>query len=101
MISSMLSLLYGPTLTSIHDYWRNHSFDYMHLCGKIMFLLFNILSRFGIAFLSRSKYLLISVLQSPSVLILEPKKMKSDTVSPFSPSSSYEMIGSDAMIFIF
>ena len=57
MISSMLSLLYGPTLASIHDYLKNHSFDYMNLCGEIMFLLFNMLSRFGIAFLSWSKCL--------------------------------------------
>ena len=44
--SSALSLLYGPTLTSVHDYWKNHSFDYMDLCLKVMCLLFNILSRF-------------------------------------------------------
>ena len=54
--------------------------------GKVMSLLFNILSRFVIAFLPRSKYLLISWLQSPSAVILEPKKTKSVTVSTFSPS---------------
>ena len=58
--SSMLSLLHGPTLTSVHDYWKNHSSDYTDLFGKVMSLLFNTLSRFVIAFLPRSKWLLIS-----------------------------------------
>ena len=62
----MLTLLYGPTLTSVHDYWRNHSFDYVDFVSKVMSLLFNILSRFVIAFLPRSKHLLISWLQSQS-----------------------------------
>ena len=53
--SSLLSLPYGPTLTSVHDYWKNHSFDYTDLCGKVTSLLFNMLSRFVIAFLTRSK----------------------------------------------
>ena len=73
----MLSLLYGPTLTSVHDYWKNHSFDYMDFDGKGMSLLFNMLSRLVTAFLPRSKHLLISWLQSPSKLIFEPKKIKS------------------------
>ena len=76
--SLVLSLLYGPTLTSIHDYWKNHSFDYMDLVGwlyGLMLLLFNMLPRFVIAFLSRSKRLLISWLQSLSAVILEPKKI--------------------------
>ena len=59
--SLALSLLYGPTLTFIHDYWKNCRFDYMDLCEKkVMSLLFNMLSKFVIAFLSRSKHLLIS-----------------------------------------
>ena len=62
----MLTLLYGPTLTSVHDYWRNHSFDYMDFVGKVMSLLFNTLSRFVIGFLPRSKRLLISWGPSPS-----------------------------------
>ena len=69
--------------------------------SKVMSLLFNMLSRFAIAFLLRSKRLLILWLQSPSTLILEPKKMKSDTISTFSPSICYEVIGSDAMILVF
>ena len=59
------------------------------------------LSRFVIAFLPRSKRLLISRLQSPSAVILEPKKIKSDTVSTVSPSISSEVMGPDAMIFVF
>ena len=69
--------------------------------GKVMSLLFQTLSRFVTAFLPRSKWLLISWLQSPSTLILETKKMKSDTVSTFSPTICHEVIGPDAMIFIF
>ena len=59
------------------------------------------LSRLVITFLPRSKRLLISWLQSPSVVILEPRKIKSDTVSTVSPSISHEVVGPDAMIFIF
>ena len=72
--SLALSFLYGPTLKSIHDFWKNHSFDYMDLCWQpLLSLLCNTLSRFVIAFLPRSKRLLISCLQSPSTVILEPK----------------------------
>ena len=66
-----------------------------------MFLLFNTLSRFVIAFLQRSKGLLISWLPSPSALILELKKIKSLTISIVSPSICPEMIGPDAMILVF
>ena len=66
-----------------------------------MSLLFNTLSRFLIAFLSRSKCVLIWLLQSPSAVILEPKKIKSVTVSIVSPSICHEVIAPDAMIFIF
>ena len=69
--------------------------------GKVMSLLFNMLSRLVITFLPRSKCLLISWLQSPSAVILELKKIKSDTVSTVSPSISYEVMGPDAMIFVF
>ena len=69
--------------------------------GKVMFLLFNMLSRLVITFLPRNKHLLISWLQSPSVVILEPRKIKSDTVSTVSPSISYEVMGPDAMILVF
>ena len=68
---------------------------------KVMSLLFNLLSRLLITFLPRSKSLLISWLQSPSAVILEPPKIKSDTVSTVSPSISHEVMGPDAMIFVF
>ena len=63
--------------------------------GKVMPLLLNMLSRLVMTFLPRSKCLLISWLQSPSAVILEPKKIKSDTVSTVSPSISHEMMGPD------
>ena len=68
--------------------------------GKVMFLLLNMLSRFVIAFLLRSKHLLLSWLQSPSTVILKPKIIQSATVSIFSPSTCHEVMGSDAMIFV-
>ena len=68
---------------------------------KVMSLLFNMLSRLVITFLPRSKCLLISWLQSPSTVILEPKKIKSDTVSTVSPSISHDVMGPDAMILVF
>ena len=69
--------------------------------GKVMSLLFNMLSRLVIAFLPRSKRLLISWLQSLSAVILEPKKIKSVTVSTVSPSVCHEVMGLDAIIFVF
>ena len=69
--------------------------------GKVMSLLLNMLSRLVITFLPRSKRPLISWLQSPSAVILEPRKIKSDTVSTVSPSISYEVMRPDAMIFVF
>ena len=69
--------------------------------GKVMSLLFNILSRSVITFLQRSKCLLISWLQSPSAVILEPQEIKSVTVSIVSPSICHEVMGPDAMILVF
>ena len=69
--------------------------------GKVMSLLLNMLCRLIITYLPRSKCLFISWLQSPSAVILEPKKINSDTVSTVSPSISHEVIGPDAMIFVF
>ena len=66
--------------------------------GKVMSLCFNMLSRLVITFLPRSKHLLISLLQSPSAVILEPRKIKSSTVSP---SICHEVIGPDTMILVF
>ena len=69
--------------------------------GKVMSLLFNMLSSLIIAFLPRSKHLLISSLQSPSAVILEPKKIKSVTISTVSPSIYHEVMELDVMIFVF
>ena len=90
--SLMLNLLYGPTVTAVHDYWKNHNLTIQTFVSKVMSLLFNTLSRsdttewlstaqhrFVIAFLLKSKYLLISWLQSPFAMILESKKIKSVT----------------------
>ena len=73
----------------------------MELFGKVMSLLFNMLSRLVITFLPKSKHLLISWLQSSSAVILEPPKIKSDTVFIVSPSVCHEVIGPDAMILVF
>ena len=69
--------------------------------GKVISLLFNMLNRLVITFLPRSKHLLISWLQSPSTVILEPKKIKSDTVSTVCPSTCHEVMGPDAMMLVF
>ena len=69
--------------------------------GKVMSLILNMLSRLVIAFPPRSKRLLISWLQSPSAVILEPKKIKYLTVSIVSPSIAHEVMGQDAMVFFF
>ena len=88
--SLAFSLLYGPTLTSVRDYWKSIALTRWTFVSKVMSLLFNTLSRFVIAILPRSKYLLILWLQSPSIVILEPKKIKSVTVSTFPPSMCHE-----------
>ena len=98
-ISSLgFSFFYCPDLTSIHDYWKKHSLDYIDLCWQTKVFFFNMLPTFVIAFLPRSKRLLISWLQSLSTVILEPKKIKSVTVFTFSSSVCPEVMGPDAMI---
>ena len=99
--SSAFSLLCGPTLTSVHHYWKSHSFDYMNLCWQSISLLFNTLSRLVITFLLRSKHLLISWLQSPSAVILEPKKRNLSLPLLFPPFICHEVMGPDAMILVF
>ena len=74
---------------------------YMTSVGKVMSLLFHMLSRFVISFLPRSKHLLISWVQSLSTMILEPKKIKSVTASTFTLSICNEVMGQDAMILVF
>ena len=87
------------TVKLLHPYMT--SGKTIALIGKVMFLLFNMLSRLVITFLPRSKRLLISWLQSPSAVILEPPKIKSDTISTVSPSICHEVMGGDAIILVF
>ena len=99
--SLVLSLFSCPGLTSIYDYQKTIALTIQTFVGKVISLLLNTLSRFAIALLPRSKHLLISWLQSPSTVILEPKKMKSVTVSIVSPYICLEVMGLDAMIWSF
>ena len=99
--SLVLNLLYGATLTVYMTTGKTISLTILTIIGKMMSLLFNILSKFVIAFFPRRKCLLISWLQSPSTVVLEPKKRKSVTVSTFPPSICYEVMGLDAMILVF
>ena len=113
--SKGLSRIFSNTIVQKHQFfgtqlslWSNsHSHPYM-TTGKVIALTiqnyvgnFSMLSRFVIAFLPRSKGLLISWLQSPSEVILEPKKIKSVTISIYSPSICHEVVGLDAMILVF
>ena len=75
--SLVLSFLYSPTVTSIHDYWKHQALTRQTFVGKVMSLLFNVLSRLVTAFLLRSRHLLILWPQSLSAVILKPKKIKS------------------------
>ena len=113
--SKGLSRVFSSTTVWKHKFfstqpslWSNSHIHYMTtgkttaltvhtFVGKVMSLLFNTLSRFVVAFLPRSKCFLISCLQSPSAVILEPKKIKSDTVSP---SISHEVMGPDATLIV-
>ena len=92
----IVQLLHPYMTTGKTISWTRRTF-----VGKVMSLLFNMLSRLIKAFLPRSKRLLISWLQSPSVVILEPKNIKSLTVSIVSPSIFHEVMGPDAMILVF
>ena len=99
--SSALSLLYGLALMSVCDYRKTIALTIQTFVSKEMCLLFNTLSRFLMAFLPRSKCLLISWVQSPSSQILEHKKIKSATVSIVSPSICHEVMEPSAMILVF
>ena len=115
MESKGLSRVFSNTTVQSHQFFgtqlssQSNSHPYMTtgktialtrwtFIGKVISLLFNMLSRLVITFLPRSKHLLISWLQSPSAVILEPPKIKPDTVSTVSPSISHEVMGPDAMI---
>ena len=93
--SLALSFLYSPTLTPYMTTGKNTALTRRTFVGKVISLLFNMLSRFVIAFLPRSKCLLISWLQSPFAVILEPQNIKSLTVSIVSPSICHEVMGLD------
>ena len=97
----MLSFLYSPTLT--YPYMTTGKIIALTrwtFVGKVISLLFNVLSSLVITFLPRSKHLFISWLQSPSAVILEPKKIKSLSVSTVSPSICHEVMGLGAMILV-
>ena len=99
--SSVLSILHSPTLTSIHDHWKTIALTRWTFVSKVISLFFNMLSRLVIAFLPRSKCLLVLWLQSPSAVILKPKKIKTVTVSIISLSICHEMMRMDTMILVF
>ena len=98
---SALSFLHSPTLTFNKTTAKTIALTRQTFVGKVMSLLLNVLSRLVISFLPRSKCLLISWLQSPSAVILEPPKMKSDTVSTVLPSISHRVMGPNAIYLSF
>ena len=97
----MLSFLYSPTLNSYITTGKIIALTTQTFASKVMSLLFNMLSGFVTVFLPKSKRFLISWLQSPSAVILEPPKIKFVTVSTVSPSIWHEMMGPNAMILVF
>ena len=99
--SSALSFLYSPTLHAYMTTGKIIALTRWTFVGKVMSLLFNMLSSLIIAFLARSKSLLISWLQWPSTVFLEPPKIKSVTIYIVSPSSCHEVVGPNAMILVF
>ena len=99
--SLVLCLPYSPALTTTCDHRADHSLDYTDLCRQSEVSALQHVSSFVIAFLPRSNRFLISWLQSPSAVILEPKKRKSVTISIFSPSICHAVVGPDAMIITF
>ena len=105
--SSKASILWHSAFFTVqlsHPYMttgKNIALTRRTFVGKVMSLLFNMLSRLVVTLLPRSKYLLISWLQSPSAVILEPRKIKSATVSTVSPYICHELMGPDAMILVF
>ena len=102
--SSKASILWCSAFQLSHPYvttGKTIALTRWTFVGKVMALLFNMLSRLVITFLPMTKYLLISWLQTPSAVILEPPKIKSLTVSIVSPSICHEVMGPDAMILVF
>ena len=105
--SSKASLLWRSAFFTVqlsHPYMttgKNTALTRQTFADKVMSLLFNMLSRLVITFIPRSKHLLISWLQSPSAVILDPPKIKSATISTVSPSICHEVVGPDAMVLVF
>ena len=99
--SSKASMLQHSASFMVFLYGKTRALTLWTFVGKVISLLFNTLYRFVRAVLPRSKRLLILWLQSLSTVILEPKKIQSVTVSTFSPSICHEVMGPDAMIFVF
>ena len=98
--ASVLSFLYAQLSHPYMTTGKTIALTIWKFVDKVVLLLFNMLSRLVITFLPRSKCLLISWLQSPSAVILEPKKIKCVTFSIVSPSIYHEVMGADAMIFV-
>ena len=101
IVSTQPSHIFSPNLISVMTTGKTIALIIWTFVGKVMSLLSNLLSRFVIAFLPRDKHLLISWLQSLSAVILEPKMIKSVTVSIISPFICPEVMGLDAMILVF
>ena len=98
----MLSLFFTVQLSHLYmTTGKTIALTLWNFVGRVMSLLFNMLSRIVIASLPRSRRLLISWLQSPSAVILEPKKIQFVTVSIVSPSNCHEVMGPDAMVLVF
>ena len=102
----MLSHLNGPTLTSIHEYWKNHSFDYMTFVGKAMSLLFNMLSSFVITFLPRSKEMVYVSFNFMAAVTVHSdfgaqENTTSVTVPIVSPFICHEAMGPNIVILVF
>ena len=95
----MFSLFYGPALTSVHDYWQNHSC--VDPCWQSDVSAFQNTVEVCHSLPCRQQVFIISQLQSPSTVILEPRKIKSVTASAFSPSICHEVVGLDGMILDF
>ena len=99
--SSKASILRHSAFFIVQLYGKTIALTRQTFVGKVMSLLFNMLSRLVITFLPSSKCLLISLLESPPAVILEPLQIKSATVSSVSPSIGHEVMRSDAMILVF
>ena len=98
-LKAVIHSLYGSALITIRDHWEDTALTIQSSVSRVTSLLFNTV-RFVIAFLSRNKCLLMSWLQSPSAVILEPKKRQSVTASTFSPSTCHAVMGLDAMTLV-